>query len=139
MTINEDRMRQFVDMFNEKIFPTMSGEDGKGIERIENYVEKRRKDVAAKKALQDTLSMVEQKLSSGASFAKIGSALTNKVNTNDFQVITKRFETYCAMIDSHNNNVIDANYIYKKEEIHIEGSSVPSETVEMSELAMQFA
>lgn len=47
--INEERMKEFTRFFEEELFPTIVGEDGKGVERLRVLVKQRRIEVEQRK------------------------------------------------------------------------------------------
>lgn len=49
MEVEGKRMVSFLKQFEEKIFPTIVGSDGKGIKRLSHIVEKKRIDVENRK------------------------------------------------------------------------------------------
>lgn len=49
MKINVENMNQFMNEFEYKVFPTIKGSDGQGIERLKAIVEKKRMEVTARK------------------------------------------------------------------------------------------
>ena len=52
-SLKEKRMQEFMDKFETEIFPTIKGEDGKGIERFRKVVEKKREEVKQRKQKRD--------------------------------------------------------------------------------------
>lgn len=49
MKINVENMNHFMNEFEYKVFPTIKGSDGQGIERLKEIVEKKRIEVATRK------------------------------------------------------------------------------------------
>jgi replicative DNA helicase len=50
--LNENRMKEFVDEFEQKIFPTIEGKDGEGVNRLEKIVEEKREQVLNRKKMK---------------------------------------------------------------------------------------
>lgn len=48
-TLDEKNIKEFGKQFEEKIFPTIKGEDGKGIQRLKKLVENKREEVQKRK------------------------------------------------------------------------------------------
>ena len=49
MTINQEKMKEFTEIFDKEIFPTIKGEDGEGVNRLKKIVENKREEVRKRK------------------------------------------------------------------------------------------
>ncbi|WP_102706575.1 hypothetical protein [Terribacillus saccharophilus] len=58
MRIHEENMKIFMDEFKYKIFPTIQGSDGKGLDRLKAIVEKKRIEVAKRKLKNEVYNQI---------------------------------------------------------------------------------
>jgi len=109
MKINVENMNQFMKEFEYKVFPTIKGSDGKGIERLKAIVEKKRIEVTARKLKRLKNEIYEQVVN------KPRTVNNNPIgNLGDYQKINFSEVTYKIdfMFDSKKstNNMAMAGY-----------------------------
>ncbi|WDV07139.1 hypothetical protein [Lysinibacillus irui] len=86
MKINVENMNQFMNEFEYKVFPTIKGSDGQGIERLKAIVEEKRMEVTSRKIKREIYEQITKK-------PKI--VKSNSIeNEEDYQKINFREDTY---------------------------------------------
>ena len=86
MKINVENMNQFMNEFEYKVFPTIKGSDGQGIERLKAIVEKKRMEVTSRKIKRE----IYEQITNNPRIVKSSSI----ENMEDYQKINFREVTY---------------------------------------------
>jgi hypothetical protein len=116
MKINVENMNQFIKEFEFKVFPTIKGSDGQGIERLRAIVEKKKMDVADRKLKRLKNEIFGQIINSPRIVNKISIENVEDYQKIKFKEVTYKFDIKFDSKESTNKMSLEG---FKNELAHM--------------------